>query len=61
MAGTIEITMPKLITPARTDQNSRRLGRFPDTKINGTAVSDVSTASRGLMENSVTTPSLTFH
>ena len=61
MRGAMEMTIENLITPASTDQNSRRLGRFsPVAKIKGTARRDVNTASMGFMDRIVCTFSSTF-
>src|SRR3989338_78297 len=49
-SGAIEITIPNLITPARTDQNSLIFGRFQYIKISIVANVDASTARNGLIE-----------
>lgn len=44
------MTIENLTTPASMDQNSLKLGRFPDFKIKNAAIREGRTASRGLME-----------
>jgi hypothetical protein len=50
IAGTIDMTIENLMSPASTDQNSLKFGRLPDFKIKKAAIKEGSTASSGFID-----------